>query len=49
MLVFRADPLGIEHFSSVKTFFCCNKFAQMLTTEERGPQQVSEDPGIFLI
>ena len=27
MLVFQANPLGIEQFSYVKTFFCCNKFA----------------------
>ena len=32
MLVFQTNPFGIETFSYVKTFFCSNKFAQLLTT-----------------
>jgi hypothetical protein len=32
MLVFQTDPLGIELFSSVKTFFCSKKFAWLLAT-----------------
>ena len=31
MLVFQTNPFGIETFSYVKTFFCSNKFAQLLT------------------
>ena len=27
MLVYQTSPLKVEPFSSVKTFFCCNKFA----------------------
>jgi hypothetical protein len=32
MLVFQANPLGVELFSYVKTFFCSKKFAWLLTT-----------------
>ena len=27
MLVFQNHPLGVEPFSQVTTFFCCDKFA----------------------
>ena len=32
MLVYQDNPVGVELFSHVKTFFCLNTFAQMLVT-----------------
>ena len=32
MLVYQENPVGIKNFSYVKTFFCCKKFAYLLTT-----------------
>ena len=32
MLVYQDNTVGVELFSHVKTFFCLNKFAQMLVT-----------------
>ena len=31
MLVFQTNPFGVKPFSYVKSFFCSNKFAQLLT------------------
>ena len=31
-LVFQTNPVRVEPFSYVKTFFCSNKLAQMLAT-----------------
>ena len=33
MSVFQINPVGVELFSYVKTFFCSNKFAKMLVSE----------------
>ena len=30
MLVSQTSPVGVELFSYVKTFYCCNKFAWLL-------------------
>jgi len=32
MLVFQTNPVGVELFSYVNTFFCSNKFAWLLAT-----------------
>ena len=32
MFVSQTSPVGVELFSYVNTFFCSNKFAQMLAT-----------------
>ena len=32
MLVLQTNPLGVELFSYVNSFFCSHKFAQMLVT-----------------
>ena len=32
MLVSQTNPVGVELFSNVKTFFCSNKFAWCLAT-----------------
>ena len=32
MLVYQDNPVGIELFCYVKTFFCSHKLAQMLAT-----------------
>ena len=32
MLVSQVNPVGVELFFYAKTFFCSNKFAQMMAT-----------------
>ena len=32
LLGFQTNPVGVELFSYINAFFCCNKFAQMLAT-----------------
>ena len=32
MLGYQTNPVGVELFSYINAFFCCNKFAQMLAT-----------------
>ena len=32
MLVYQDNPVGVDLFSYVKTFFCSNKLAYMLAT-----------------
>ena len=32
MLVYQTNPVGVEHFSYVNTFFCSNTFAWLLDT-----------------
>ena len=44
MLVYQDNPVGVELFSYVKTFFCSSKFAQMLATRVKTLYRSSSHP-----
>ena len=47
MVVFQTNPVGVELFSYVKTFFCSNKLAQMLATLVKTLYQREYDIKLF--